>query len=147
MLEIPPFTASEPMRVLQPSALSIILILSATLPAAGVAQPPLPTHLTGLDPVSAACVSCHDGTAGSRAGFCLLWPDGSQGDGHVISARYDELAAHNQGLTPPASLPPEIVLHEGYLTCGSCHGSDPHAGAPLVIDNRNSALCRTCHRK
>ena len=117
------------------------------LTTAGVAQPPLPINLTGLDPVSAACVSCHDGTAGSRAGFCLLWPDGGKGDGHVISAPYGELAARNQGLTPAASLPPQIVLHEGNLTCGSCHGSDPHAGAVLVIDNRNSALCRTCHRK
>jgi len=99
----------------------------------------------GLDPISVDCINCHNGTNGSRAGFCLL--TGAKSDGHVISLAYAEFARANPGLRPMDDLPPEVVLHDGVITCVTCHGSDPHGGAALVIDNSGSTLCIACHLK
>ncbi|WP_162148579.1 cytochrome c3 family protein [Desulfuromonas sp. TF] len=50
-------------------------------------------------------------------------------------------------MVPESSLPPEIVLHEGKITCVTCHGNNPHLGQFYAMENRDSALCRGCHLK
>ncbi|NJC87274.1 MAG: hypothetical protein FIB02_01890 [Desulfuromonas sp.] len=135
------------MRLHPTRCLGVILLLSV-LPAATclAVEAPL-ANLPGLDPVSAGCIACHNGSEGSPAGFCLLLPGSRKADGHVISVTYAELAKRNQGIRPIGSLPAEMVLHDGKITCATCHGSDPHNRNSLVIDNKGSALCRACHLK
>ncbi|MFU8818805.1 MAG: hypothetical protein ACNA74_03670 [Desulfurivibrio sp.] len=102
-----------------------------------------------LDPISADCVTCHDGTESPHISFCLLSAKGKGCGGHIISASYAALAAKNKGLRPESDIRPELVLYEGLITCATCHGTchreDPHATGIHVIDNFNSALCRSCH--
>jgi hypothetical protein len=102
-----------------------------------------------LDPISAGCVACHDGGQGPHISFCLLSARGTGCGGHIVSASYAELAAKNKGLRPESDLRPELVLYEGLITCATCHGAcpreDPHGTGTHVIDNFNSALCRSCH--
>jgi hypothetical protein len=125
----------------------IVLLASVLFTAEAFAGESPPVAVAGLDQVSSGCLACHNGSAGSLAGFCLIAPGGKNSDGHVISAAYAGLAKRNRGIRPIGSLPPELVLHEGKITCVTCHGSDPHGSAPLAIDNRHSALCRACHLK
>jgi hypothetical protein len=72
---------------------------------------------------------------------------GAKSDGHVVSLSYTEIATGNQGLRPIGELPPEVVLHDGIITCATCHGIDPHGGAPLATGNSGSHLCLACHVK
>lgn len=123
--------------------LSVILIPPLASPAVAVQ----PGAAAVLDPVSSTCFSCHDGSGGPQAGFCLL-PQKNKGcGGHIVSASYAELARRNKNLHPQRSLPPELVLFEGKITCVTCHGSAPHNRQPFAIDNRGSALCHACHVK
>ena len=129
--------------------LSLAVIATVTLvffAGRGAEAAPPAGHLE-LDPVSAACIACHDGTEAPHAGFCLLAQEGEKPGGHVISAPYAALATNNRGLRAPGSLPLELVLYDGLITCATCHGIDPHGGTPLVIDNAGSALCQGCHLK
>ncbi|HEX7288972.1 MAG TPA: cytochrome c3 family protein, partial [Candidatus Angelobacter sp.] len=110
---------------------------------------------------SRLCLSCHDGTialeqmqgpartkaAGFSKGKSSLSKDLS--DDHPISFRYDSTLALNRGeLTDPAILSSRTRLDEaGEMQCTTCH--DPHQEKNekfLVVDNRSSQLCRTCHQ-
>lgn len=112
---------------------------------------------------SRMCLSCHDGTLalgalrkrppGPRSqlepltGEALLGTDLS--DDHPISFVYDSnLATHRPGLADPSNLPLEVELDDDkQVQCTSCH--DAHESEHdhfLVIDNRSSALCTSCHR-
>ena len=123
--------------------LSVAAIAAAAVPAAASSLD-LPSE---LDPISAGCLSCHDGTGAIHARFCLLSQQGKGCGGHIISASYAELALRSKNLLPESSLPPQLALYEGKITCATCHGSDPHNGEPLALDNHNSTLCRACHLK
>ena len=117
--------------------------------------------------VSRLCLACHDGTIApgmlqgkSRAlylsGGMLTMPAGRTNlgvdlsDDHPISFVYDNaLAARNGQLSYPASLlaSPVKLDQSGQLQCTSCHDShDDRYGKFLVMDNRYSALCTTCHQ-
>ena len=100
-----------------------------------------------IDPLSAACLSCHNGSEALHVRFCLLGQKDTGCGGHIISASYAAFAAQDKNLLPESKLPPEIVLYEGKITCITCHGNDPHLGESLAINNRESALCRACHLK
>ena len=121
--------------------LLILLIVSPSLGSTLRAEELKP------DPVSSGCIVCHNGTDGSKASFCLL----SQGDkseaGHIVSAVYVDYAMRNKELNSIESLPAELKLSEGKITCATCHGNEPHEGKALAIDNDNSALCLACHCK
>lgn len=114
---------------------------------------------------SKLCLSCHDGTiaVGSvisrdqiiqMAGGITTIPPGASNlgtdlaDDHPISFAYDSaLLAKDPHLADPASLPAEIRLDANReLQCTSCHDAHDNAfGHFLVVDNSNSALCRSCH--
>ena len=108
---------------------------------------PAVAHASGLDPISTACLACHDGSEAPHVRFCLLEQMGKGCGGHIVSVLYADIAARDKKLRPPSSLPPELTFYEGKITCCTCHGTEPHLGEPLVMDNHYSALCRTCHRK
>jgi predicted CXXCH cytochrome family protein len=113
---------------------------------------------------SKLCLSCHDGTialgslltANQTLNFAngvTTIPSGPMNLGtdlsgsHPISFTYDaNLATKNGKLADPASLPKSVVLENGQLQCTSCH--DPHddsRGNFLVMTNRKSQLCNSCH--
>ena len=87
-----------------------------------------------FDQISSECLSCHEDIH-----------DSSHSGSHAISVDYAAHAAGNKKLRPVSSLQKELVLFEGLITCGTCHGSDPHDGQKLTIDNSESGLCKACH--
>jgi len=109
-------------------------------------------------PTSLICLGCHDGTVAAstigtahamlssqRAGFDV--PDGFVWRDHPIGVPYPSdprryrprMAVERSG----------VRLPDGRLECVSCH--DPHGTAGLdhllIVSNRRSALCLTCHLK
>jgi hypothetical protein len=129
------------MRVIPPitSLIFLLLLAGAAIPAPGYASE--------LDPISSECLTCHDGSGGTHARFCLLEQMGKGCGGHIVSVSYAEMAARDEDLLPASRLPPYLPLHEGKITCVTCHGTEAHNGIPLIIDNKDSALCRICHLK
>jgi len=125
----------------------LLLLTIAAIPSAESAAASLAGNPSRLDPVSSECITCHDGSQGAHARFCLLGQMSRDCGGHLISVDYEELAARKRNLNPASRLPPELVLFDGILTCVTCHGNDPHLGDPLAMDNSGSALCRACHLK
>ena len=116
--------------------------------------------------VSRLCLACHDGTIalGMRQGDATpisfrggmnRIPSGPANlgldlsDDHPISFVYDSaLAARNGQLAYPTSLrgTPVTLDIRDQLQCTSCHTPhDDQYGKFLVMDNRFSALCTTCH--
>ncbi|MFQ5494589.1 MAG: hypothetical protein ACE5EX_04335 [Phycisphaerae bacterium] len=96
---------------------------------------------------------CHDGITASEARFGTIWNRGvgSAGDprrDHPVDVRYADAMRHNTEarLRPPASLPPQIRLANGKVTCLSCHdlyNLEPHQ---LSVSMEGSSLCLTCHQ-
>jgi predicted CXXCH cytochrome family protein len=109
-------------------------------------------------PTSLVCLGCHDGTvatsvigtshaflSGVREGFAV--PDGFVWRDHPIGVPYPR---NNREYHPESfAVAKGIRLPEGRIECISCH--DPHNEAGirdlLVMSNRRSALCLTCHIK
>jgi len=138
-------------KALEPQVYTVYT--SPTLKAGPLSQPSGPTKL---------CLSCHDGTIAVGA---VLNPAGgiSMGGGdrlppgslsefgldlsghHPVSFPYHD-ALPNAELA--ASPPPELVYGaRDEVHCITCH--DPHNdtyGKFLLMDNRYSALCTTCHQ-
>jgi len=115
---------------------------------------PQPTGSTKL------CLSCHDGTIalGTVASGANLGLNTSLSPGNPAYFGLDLSTHHPVSFLYSSSLPnPGLVdfgtvksslLFEGagFLQCNTCH--DPHddsRGMFLVMDNRFSALCLTCH--
>lgn len=112
---------------------------------------------------SRLCLSCHDGTLalGSlrrrpRPMRSLLGPLRGRGvlgtdlsDDHPISFVYDRaLAGRKEDLLDPTSLPDAVRLDvAGQIQCTTCHDAhEDKFGNFLVVDNRGSRLCLSCHR-
>lgn len=134
---VTPMPAEKTMPFLRHFCLAVFLILA--IADAGITAQ--------TDPLSAACLSCHDGSEAIHVNFCLLGQNTEGCGGHIISAAYTEFAMRDKSLLPESELPPAIVLFEGKITCITCHGNYPHEGEPLAINNRDSALCQACHLK
>ena len=124
---------------------------------------------------SKACLSCHDGTVAMDAyggapgnpgsvmiGYDMLQTDLS--NDHPVSFTYDAaLATADGGLYDPTvkAVPAfggktvdRAMLFDHKVECATCHdihndrGDAPTQGRNiLVVDNTNSALCLTCHRR
>jgi len=89
-----------------------------------------------LDQLSSECLSCHEDIDEPKKRFH---------GGHITGRPYEDDIEAGQKFRRVSFLPPELVLVEGKITCATCHGLDPHDGQILVIDNRGSALCNSCH--
>jgi len=105
------------------------------------------TATSELDPISSECLSCHDGSAGPHAGFCLLMQEGKGCDGHIVSSSYAEVTAGNPGYHSVAEVAETLSLLDGVITCATCHNIYSHTGPMLAVDNTGSALCQVCHIK
>jgi len=133
---------------------------SSSLTATDVGQP------TGS---SILCLSCHDGTIAvggavasgaitmtgvSATGTIPTTAKGYMGldlsNDHPISFRYTTtLANAATELVDPTTLTGAVRLDgNSELQCTSCHDAHDDAnGQFLVVSNRGSALCETCHQK
>ncbi|RME56476.1 MAG: hypothetical protein D6795_01380 [Deltaproteobacteria bacterium] len=116
---------------------------------------------------SILCLSCHDGTIAlgevmsepapiDMVGGTTTIPQGpgfigtDLSDDHPISFPYTNTLALMRGeLVDPGLLTGAVRLDENaHMQCTTCH--DPHNdtfGHFLVLSNRYSALCTTCHEK
>ncbi|RME94158.1 MAG: cytochrome C [Verrucomicrobia bacterium] len=130
------------------------------------ASPTLNATLEQPAGVTRLCLSCHDGTValdsfGGRTGNEMIGAAGRLGsdlsDDHPVGFVFDDnLAQEDGGLHPPSSTPSGLgrtiaqdLLRQGRLECTSCHDVHNSSNQPhlLVMSNRGSALCLTCHRK
>lgn len=118
---------------------------SVTFVAHSKAYTPLTDAAAVADPVTRDCMLCHD-PKDPMATFCVLGQKG-ECSGHIVGAYYEQLAAGNPGLQDRQALPEAISLYEGRVGCASCHSIYSRQDKLLVIDNRESALCRSCHIK
>lgn len=122
-------------------------ISSLSLPVLAVAQTPL----APVDAASAECLSCHQDSITVNEPLMVC----HQGDcDHPIGASYEALSSRNRGLVPSVRLDPALRLPDGKMGCLTCHVPYAAAGHEtadpdpmLVIDNKGSALCISCHRK
>lgn len=118
-------------------------------------------EIGALDGGSRLCLSCHDGAVATaipmpehtqiisqvgRSVGVVGRPEFIMG-GHPVGVRYDprEPTLVRQ---PGSRAGIEIALPEGRVQCVSCH--DPHGTSGhehlLVVSNRRSGLCLTCHQ-
>jgi len=107
-----------------------------------------------IDPISSKCVSCHDGAYASsisiRAG---TWSHSSElmtnDEGtHPIGTDY-ESARLSRGkktdLRPIDLVDRRIQFFDGKVGCGSCHDPYSNTEKNLVMSDKNSQLCLSCH--
>ena len=101
-----------------------------------------------LDPMSAECISCHDGGVGKSVDYQFgkgIW-DHSSG-AHPIGVNYRESRMRKGDLVPVSQIDKRIKFFGGKIGCGTCHNM--YSGLPmqLVMSNERSALCFACHNK
>jgi len=122
--------------------------------------------------VSKACLSCHDGTValnayGANAGQDVLTGLANLGtdlrNDHPICFVYDSaLVMQDVGLEDPSVKTvkalnnrtiQDAMLIDNVMHCTTCHdvhaskGDAATSASMVVVNNRGSALCLTCHKK
>ena len=107
-----------------------------------------------IDSFSKDCVSCHDGLRASDVSVNYRNnPDGSRtgrhfsGKDHPIGMEYASYASFRRGYRPVAQLNPKMLLVNGKVGCLTCHNPLNPEKSHLVMSDRRSALCLTCHDK
>lgn len=98
-----------------------------------------------LDKFSVECLSCHDGTISKGPQVEVkqgVWQHGI-GMSHPVGVDYP----FSEDFAYPESLPKEVRLFGGKIGCLSCHEIYAKERDMLVMNNRGSRLCLTCHKK
>ena len=106
-----------------------------------------------MDRQSMECLSCHDGVSATETHGGVAWSGfgaGSMGDrqsSHSVGAAYGRKGQSRRGgaLRPANTLPPEVRLPEGKVSCVSCHNLFERSKNHLSVPIEQSALCFTCH--
>jgi len=102
-----------------------------------------------IDPQSRACLACHDGSIASdagRHGAAFSTEQGSKE--HPIGIVYGRPRMRGEepiDLVSPARLDRRIRLFDQTVGCGSCHSVYSTQKDLLVMSNRESRLCLSCH--
>lgn len=103
----------------------------------------------GIDAESQSCMSCHDGATASEAGsHAVRHSDSDMPADHPIGVQMASTKARGDSdfrLANPRSLDRRVRLFNGAVGCGSCHTPYSKEANQLVISNRGSRLCLTCH--
>ncbi len=113
---------------------------------------------------SRLCLTCHDGTIalGDLLSEGTTWEfppgreflDSTSGgldpmlrDDHPVSFLYDAgLAAADENLAHPATLPPELPLSAGRVECSTCHAVHNNTlGYFMQAPWTDGSMCETCH--
>jgi predicted CXXCH cytochrome family protein len=107
----------------------------------------------GIDAMSAECVSCHDGVAASQVTVDLRDRPSDRGsmvnsasNDHPIGMSYNSYVAAGRGYKPMLGNT-KMLFVDGKVGCLSCHNPLNQEKGHLVMSDRNSALCLTCHNK
>lgn len=107
---------------------------------------------------STYCLGCHDGVIAPPVGGFLPSTEAALRDfksrlgsfggrDHPVGIEYTRVQqARPREFTHPASLPPAVKLVNGRVECTTCHDPTSSLRAMLVMDNRGSRLCLTCHQ-
>jgi predicted CXXCH cytochrome family protein len=111
------------------------------------------THTPGIDTLSADCLSCHDGV-GATPVTTVLRNDPMRSSrhplpssDHPIGMDYNRYVASREGYKSLFGVSNKMVFVDGKVGCLTCHDPlNPEKGH-LVMSDRNSALCLTCHNK
>ena len=123
----------------------------AAVRAAGVSGV---AHDAESDSRSLQCLECHDGSVASSDGLMVgaaaahaAKPAGaSLGQTHPVGVMYNDRFSVGE-FKPAASLERGVVrLIEGRVGCTSCHSPFSRREKLLVMSNRGSGLCLSCHR-
>jgi predicted CXXCH cytochrome family protein len=106
-----------------------------------------------LDPISMECITCHDGTTAISVNYKIKSPEtiashslDNIGGSHPVGTDYTRYIGRKD-YAPYDSLPNNMVLMEGKLSCITCHDMLSTNRAYLAVDLEQSNLCFTCHRK
>ncbi|MDD5029369.1 MAG: cytochrome c3 family protein [Rhodoferax sp.] len=102
-------------------------------------------RLGNVDALSLQCLGCHN-TEGDAAGVRVtargLVRHSSGGANHPIGIDYPAMSG---SFKARSSLPREIWLPGGKLSCVSCHEPYKKQHGQLVVTNSGSKLCMQCH--
>lgn len=99
-----------------------------------------------IDSFTIQCMSCHETLEGDlnvqiRGGITR---HSNSKASHPVGMNYEQSAIYG-GYRPISSLPAEIALPNGTMSCISCHQGYSDEHGQLVISNDRSALCFSCH--
>ncbi len=108
-----------------------------------------------IDPISKNCLGCHSGSYASSVTINAgSWDHGGNFPGpdlarkHPIGIPYKEARfrhGRKTDLRPRDEVDKRINFFDGKIGCGSCHNPYGDGHNKLVMSNRRSALCITCH--
>jgi predicted CXXCH cytochrome family protein len=111
-------------------------------------------NLDGIDSFSVDCISCHDGVAASSVGFDIRNRPldrrsfvASFTSDHPIGMDYNRYVEANRGYKPVLPGSNKMLFVKGKVGCLTCHDPLNAEKGHLVMSDRNSALCLTCHSK
>jgi len=113
-----------------------------------------------LDKASVECIGCHDSAVSPDDPAQICHEAGCE---HKIGADYAEAAGRDRSLAPIDTLPAELKLVDGKMSCVTCHvpyskenhetlsaqrAMMPEIPDPMLsVDNTGSGLCLLCHLK
>lgn len=92
------------------------------------------------------CLTCHNGTIAKNISpctkvSCLLDPKSS----HPAFKKYPPDGKESEFALSSQVEAAGIILKNGEVTCISCHNILNQEDCHLVMENRRSCLCKTCH--
>ena len=96
------------------------------------------------------CLGCHDGIIASDSHMSPGESSSFQGPfigmSHPVAINYSPTYNKNPArYIHPQSISPEIRLFDDKIECLSCHNKDSNIDHYLVMNNRGSRLCLSCH--
>ena len=131
---------------------TISMIISYATKANTTARNMNTTQAT-LDSFSADCISCHDGVSASSIGvdlrdrpFNRRSTVSSFKSDHPIGMNYNNYVAGSRSFKP-VGMNSKMVFVNGRVGCLTCHDPLNEEKGHLVMSDRNSALCKSCHDK
>lgn len=101
-----------------------------------------------FDSETQLCLSCHDGIVSTDVNMTRTSFSDSLSQhpvGVSMSGMQSPLADRNSMLQAPARTDPRVRLFENRVGCNSCHSPFSSEKKLLVMPNRNSDLCLSCH--
>lgn len=106
----------------------------------------------GVDPLSLDCLGCHDGSGASNVTINLRndpykrFRTAQNAKDHPIGMEYGSYVATGNDYKPIFGRS-NMVLVNGKVGCLTCHDPLNNDKGHLVMSDRNSALCLSCHGK
>jgi hypothetical protein len=101
-------------------------------------------HRVNLDEPG-ECLGCHDGVTAPGVSFCTSECAVGSTSSHPVYRRYPPLRKRSEFASRSQVEAAGIRLTDGRVSCVSCHDLTNDEKYHLVIDNRHSRLCMTCH--